>query len=169
MIKWCTFFHGTCNKKAVASYIYLNNFHKPKLFINSHEAPKQLITQEGHWNNQRHNSRFYVHFVAVPKEVQLVKREYFNRWYGLKPYYAALVVSRTPATIFFSLIYIAITYPLTSQPLEWDRILKFTAICIMVALTSESMGTVISSMLNVVVSTIVSSFTNKNIMSLNVN
>ncbi|XP_049868019.1 ATP-binding cassette sub-family G member 1-like [Pectinophora gossypiella] len=88
--------------------------------------------------------------LAFPSEVQLVKREYFNRWYGLKPYYAALVVSRTPATIFFSLIYLSITYPMTSQPMELPRILMFTTICIMVALISESMGTVISSTLSVV-------------------
>nr|WHB18096.1 ATP-binding cassette sub-family G [Dioryctria abietella] len=88
--------------------------------------------------------------LAFPKEVQLVKREYFNRWYGLKAYYAALVVSRTPATILFSLIYLAITYPITSQPMEISRILMFTSICIMVALISESMGTVISSTLSVV-------------------
>ncbi|XP_063361434.1 ATP-binding cassette sub-family G member 1-like [Cydia amplana] len=88
--------------------------------------------------------------LAFPTEVQLVKREYFNRWYGLKPYYAALVVSRTPATVAFSLLYLCITYPLTSQPMELDRILMFTSICIVVALISESMGTVISSTLNVV-------------------
>ncbi|CAH2076009.1 unnamed protein product, partial [Iphiclides podalirius] len=88
--------------------------------------------------------------LAFPKEVQLIKREYFNRWYGLKPYYAALVVSRTPATIFFSLIYLAIVYPLTSQPMELPRIVMFMSVCIMVALISESMGTVISSSLSVV-------------------
>lgn len=88
--------------------------------------------------------------LAFPTEIQLVKREYFNRWYSLKPYYAALVVSRTPATIIFSLVYLVITYPLTSQPLEIPRILMFATICVMVALISESMGTAISSMLNVV-------------------
>uniref|UniRef100_A0A2A4JW89 ABC transporter domain-containing protein n=1 Tax=Heliothis virescens TaxID=7102 RepID=A0A2A4JW89_HELVI len=88
--------------------------------------------------------------LAFPTEVQLVKREYFNRWYGLKPYYAALVVSRTPATIFFSLIYLVITYPITSQPMEPDRIIMFSITCILIALISESMGTVISSMLSVV-------------------
>ncbi|XP_011553589.3 ATP-binding cassette sub-family G member 1 [Plutella xylostella] len=88
--------------------------------------------------------------LAFPTEVQLVKREYFNRWYGLKPYYAALVVSRTPATIFFSLMYLCITYPMTSQPLETSRILMFATICILTALISESMGTVISSSLSVV-------------------
>ncbi|XP_045534774.1 ATP-binding cassette sub-family G member 1 [Papilio machaon] len=88
--------------------------------------------------------------LAFPKEVQLIKREYFNRWYGLKPYYAALIVSRTPATIFFSLIYLAIVYPLTSQPMEATRIVMFISVCILVALISESMGTVISSSLSVV-------------------
>lgn len=91
-------------------------------------------------------------FITVPTEVQLVKREYFNRWYGLKPYYAALVISRTPATIFFSLLYLMIAYPITSQPMELDRIFMFCSTCILIALISESMGTVISSMLSVVVS-----------------
>ncbi|CAB3223952.1 unnamed protein product [Arctia plantaginis] len=88
--------------------------------------------------------------LSFPTEVQLVKREYFNRWYGLKAYYAALVCSRTPPTIFFSLIYLIITYPLTSQPMEFSRILMFSSTCILIALISESMGTVISSMLSVV-------------------
>ncbi|CAG5058835.1 unnamed protein product [Parnassius apollo] len=88
--------------------------------------------------------------LAFPKEVQLIRREYFNRWYGLKPYYAALVISRTPATIFFSLIYLSIVYPLTSQPMEMSRILMFISVCILVALISESMGTAISSSLSVV-------------------
>lgn len=82
----------------------------------------------------------------------LVKREYFNRWYGLKPYYAALVVSRTPATVFFCLLYVVIVYPLTAQPMELPRILMFMTICVLTALISESLGTLISSTLSVVVS-----------------
>lgn len=31
----------------------------------------------------------------VPMEVQLLKREYFNRWYGLNAYFFALTFSRT--------------------------------------------------------------------------
>ncbi|CAH2107999.1 unnamed protein product [Euphydryas editha] len=88
--------------------------------------------------------------LAFPSEVLLVKREYFNRWYGLKPYYGALVVSRIPATIFFCLIYLAFAYPMTSQPMELSRVSMFVATCILVALISESMGTLISSMLSVV-------------------
>ncbi|XP_072939153.1 ATP-binding cassette sub-family G member 1-like isoform X2 [Epargyreus clarus] len=88
--------------------------------------------------------------LSFPSEVLLIKREYFNRWYGLKPYYAALIISRTPLTIFFSLIYLSIVYPLTAQPLEFPRVMMFITICILVALISESMGTVISSSLSVV-------------------
>ncbi|CAH0714158.1 unnamed protein product, partial [Brenthis ino] len=88
--------------------------------------------------------------LAYPTEVLLVKREYFNRWYGLKPYYAALLVSRAPATIFFSLLYLVIVYPLTSQPMELSRVMMFISICILVAMISESMGTLISSSLSVV-------------------
>ncbi|CAH2236678.1 ATP-binding cassette sub-family G member 1-like [Pararge aegeria] len=88
--------------------------------------------------------------LAYPSEVLLVKREYFNRWYGLKPYYAALVISRTPATIFFCLLYVVIVYPLTAQPMELPRIMMFITICILTALISESLGTLISSTLSVV-------------------
>lgn len=88
--------------------------------------------------------------LSFPTEIKLIKREYFNRWYGLKAYYAALVCSRTPSTILFSLLYLVITYPLTSQPMEPDRILMFSSTCVLTALISESMGTAISSMLSVV-------------------
>ncbi|CAK1549244.1 unnamed protein product [Leptosia nina] len=88
--------------------------------------------------------------LAFPSEVMIIKREYFNRWYGLKPYFAALFVSRTPATIFFALIYLSIVYPATAQPMELSRILMFVSTCVMVALVAESMGTVISSTLNIV-------------------
>lgn len=38
------------------------------------------------------------HF-AVPLEVELLRREYFNRWYGLKPYFLAMSVSRLPLQV----------------------------------------------------------------------
>lgn len=108
---------------------------------------------------------FLCFFLAIilfpdPSEVLLVKREYFNRWYGLKPYYAALVVSRIPATIFFCLIYLVLAYPMTAQPMELSRVSMFVATCILVALISESMGTLISSMLSVVVILLLQTFLN---------
>ncbi|GBP31659.1 ATP-binding cassette sub-family G member 1 [Eumeta japonica] len=88
--------------------------------------------------------------LAFPTEVQLLRREYFNRWYGLKPYYAALVVSRIPSTVIFSLVFLILTYIFTDQPLELHRMAMFCSASVLVAMISESLGTVISSMLNVV-------------------
>ncbi|XP_052754565.1 LOW QUALITY PROTEIN: ATP-binding cassette sub-family G member 1-like [Galleria mellonella] len=87
---------------------------------------------------------------TFPREVHLIKREYFNRWYGLKAYYAAHITCRTLATTVFSLIFLAFVYPITSQPMELPRILMYTAICVAVAWISESIGIAIASTLNVV-------------------
>jgi len=37
--------------------------------------------------------------ILVPKEVQLLKREYFNRWYGLNAYFCALTCSQLPMQV----------------------------------------------------------------------
>lgn len=41
---------------------------------------------------------------------------------------------------------------MTDQPVELDRILKFTIVCLMISLSSESMAYAVSSQLNVTVS-----------------
>lgn len=48
------------------------------------------------------NNRFNF---LVPAEVKLVKREVFNGWYTLKPYFMALTVSRIPSIV--SLLYLS--------------------------------------------------------------
>lgn len=37
-----------------------------------------------------------LYFFTVPQEVQLLKREYFNRWYSLPAYFCALTIARIP-------------------------------------------------------------------------
>lgn len=34
-----------------------------------------------------------------PFEVKLLKREYFNRWYSLRPYYIAMQLSKIPTMV----------------------------------------------------------------------
>lgn len=42
-------------------------------------------------------SSFNIFYVfSDPSEVKLLKKECFNRWYGLMPYYTALTLSRIP-------------------------------------------------------------------------
>jgi hypothetical protein len=38
-------------------------------------------------------------FSPVPTAVKLLKREYFNRWYGLKAYYMAITVASIPPMV----------------------------------------------------------------------
>lgn len=40
-----------------------------------------------------------VSFFSDPQELQIVKREYFNRWYGAKPYFVANAVSTLPVQV----------------------------------------------------------------------
>lgn len=40
----------------------------------------------------------YVRFID-PSEVKLLKREYFNRWYSLRPYFIALQISKVPTMV----------------------------------------------------------------------
>lgn len=37
--------------------------------------------------------------ILVPTEVRLLKREYFNRWYGLNAYFCALTFSQLPMQV----------------------------------------------------------------------
>ncbi|XP_033226559.1 ATP-binding cassette sub-family G member 1-like isoform X2 [Belonocnema kinseyi] len=85
-----------------------------------------------------------------PSEVHLIKREHFNRWYDLSPYFCALTVSSIPAQIILGLIYLSMVYLITGQPLEPYRCAMFFSICLVSALISESMGFAIGSTLNIV-------------------
>lgn len=85
-----------------------------------------------------------------PQEVQLLKREYFNRWYGLNPYFFALTMTRMPIQVVLGTIYILLAYILTDQPMELERCIKFLVICHLVSLGSESLGLAISARLNIV-------------------
>uniref|UniRef100_A0A8D9A3F0 ATP-binding cassette sub-family G member 1 n=1 Tax=Cacopsylla melanoneura TaxID=428564 RepID=A0A8D9A3F0_9HEMI len=85
-----------------------------------------------------------------PQEVRLLKREYFNQWYRLRPYYLALTLSRLPLQFLLGVIYITVAFIVADLPLEWIRIIKFSAMCYLIGLTSESLGFAISSQLNVV-------------------
>lgn len=90
-------------------------------------------------------------FLVVPLQVQLLKREYFNRWYRLNVYYLALVLAKLPIQITLAIVYITMVYLFTDQPISVSRMLMFYTISILVSLTSESWGLLVASRLRVVV------------------
>ncbi|XP_037047347.1 ATP-binding cassette sub-family G member 1-like isoform X1 [Bradysia coprophila] len=88
--------------------------------------------------------------VYFPGEIALLKREHFNRWFKLAPYYWAFLLATAPVHIVICLTFLTVTYPMTDQPLEWTRICMFFSITIMIALVSERMGLLIASRFNLV-------------------
>ncbi|XP_026479510.1 ATP-binding cassette sub-family G member 4-like [Ctenocephalides felis] len=88
--------------------------------------------------------------LSFPTDVQLLKREHFNRWYSLNSYYMAMTLSRLPLQLFVCVVYVTITYTLSGQPLEISRAAMFLCTCILLALVSEAMGVAIGSTLNVI-------------------
>ncbi|XP_059055461.1 ATP-binding cassette subfamily G member 4-like isoform X1 [Achroia grisella] len=87
--------------------------------------------------------------LLFPMEVRLLRREYFNRWYSLKAYYAALSFSTLPVMVIFSLLFTAISYTMSGQLLEWNRFVLFSISGILTAICSEGLGLAVGSAFSV--------------------
>lgn len=90
--------------------------------------------------------------LQFPSEVELLKREHFNRWYRIGPYYMAMIMAKLPMQIALAVGYITIIYVISDQPIELNRMAMFYSISVLIALTSESLGVLISSRLSLIVS-----------------
>ncbi|EDW11002.1 ATP-binding cassette sub-family G member 4 [Drosophila mojavensis] len=88
--------------------------------------------------------------LQFPTEIKLLKREYFNQWYRLSSYYAAMISAKLPLMFVLAAIYLSIVYLMSSQPLEWFRFAMLFSIAFLTALTSDSFGLMISSRLSLV-------------------
>ncbi|CAD7079016.1 unnamed protein product [Hermetia illucens] len=88
--------------------------------------------------------------LQFPTEVRLLKREYFNQWYKLGPYYCAMICAKMPFQIFLALIYLTMIYLMSSQPLELSRIVMLYAVSFLIAMNSDSFGVLIASRLSIV-------------------
>ncbi len=82
----------------------------------------------------------------------MLKREYFNRWYRLHPFFFAMHIAKLPIQLMLAFLYLNMVYLITDQPLEIKRIALFYSISLLVFLTSESLGLLVASRLSVVVS-----------------
>ncbi|KAK9503006.1 hypothetical protein O3M35_011671 [Rhynocoris fuscipes] len=90
-----------------------------------------------------------VPILAYPYEVKLLKKEHFNQWYSLSPYYMALTFSKVPTITIFSLIYLTIVYALSGLPFEIARYAMFCTVGVIVAFIAEGMGLMIGSVFSV--------------------
>lgn len=63
-----------------------------------------------------------------------------------------MTAAKLPMQIGLAFGYITMIYVMSDQPLEYKRIAMFYAIAVMIALTSESLGVLISARLSLIVS-----------------
>lgn len=93
-----------------------------------------------------------VPILQYPSELRVVKKECFNRWYSLTPYFVALTLSRLPFQILFNLIFSSLVYFLAGLPHEFDRFFMFALIGIITSFVAEGLGLWIGATFNVTVS-----------------
>ncbi|XP_046388558.1 ATP-binding cassette subfamily G member 4-like [Ischnura elegans] len=94
-------------------------------------------------------TQIMVPVLVFPSEVALLRREHFNGWYHLKPYYAALTISRLPLQFVLGFMFLALCYFITDQPMELQR---FTYYCILglgTSVAAEGVGLAIGSLFSV--------------------
>lgn len=90
--------------------------------------------------------------LQFPTEIQLLKREHFNRWFGIGPYYWSFIIAKLPMQIIIAIAYITMIYVISDQPLEFHRLAMFYSISVLIALTSESLGVLLASRFSLIVS-----------------
>lgn len=86
---------------------------------------------------------------TVPLDLPIVTREHFNRWYSIKAYYFAVTFADLPLQFVCVLIYVLITYLMTSQPLEIFRIALFLLVFVLVTLVSQGWGMLVGAVCGV--------------------
>ncbi|XP_055625874.1 ATP-binding cassette subfamily G member 4 [Toxorhynchites rutilus septentrionalis] len=90
-----------------------------------------------------------VPILSYPREVKLVKKECFNRWYGLFPYYLALTLSRLPIQFILNTLFTVLVYWLAGLPAELHRYTLFMIVGMIVSLCAEGFGLLIGATFNV--------------------
>lgn len=87
-----------------------------------------------------------------PADVKVVKKETFNRWYTLMPYYMALTISRLPLQVLLNLTFMSVTYWMSGLPEQLWRFGIFVAVGLMISLVAEGMGLAIGATFSITVS-----------------
>lgn len=95
---------------------------------------------------------FTIFLFIDPAEVKVVKKETFNRWYTLTPYYMALTVSRLPLQVMLNITFMAVTYWMSGLPEQFWRFCIFVAVGLMISLVAEGMGLAIGATFSITVS-----------------
>ncbi|XP_047513165.1 ATP-binding cassette sub-family G member 1-like [Pieris napi] len=87
--------------------------------------------------------------LLFPMEMRMLRREYFNRWYSLKAYYAALTISSVPVMLSLGMLFLTISYVMSGQLMELDRFVLFSIVGLLTGFCSEGLGLLVGSTFSV--------------------
>ncbi|GLV44803.1 uncharacterized protein CBL_14626 [Carabus blaptoides fortunei] len=94
------------------------------------------------------HTRLFVPIILFPPEIKIAKKEHFNGWYSLFPYFCAYMIAGLPAQLIFNMLHMSIVYYLSGLPQELWRFLLFVLISNAVAFSSEGIGIAIGATFN---------------------
>ncbi|XP_034941843.1 ATP-binding cassette sub-family G member 4 [Chelonus insularis] len=88
--------------------------------------------------------------LTFPSELNILKKEHFNRWYSLKMFYLSITIIDIPVTFICCLVFSIIIYFMSWQPMEITRFSMFFTISLLVVFVAQSFGLMIGAIFNVV-------------------
>ncbi|CAH0406881.1 unnamed protein product [Chilo suppressalis] len=83
--------------------------------------------------------------LSFPLEMDILKGEYFNRWYRLGPYIISILAVELPFQMISCVSYVVLSYWLTDNPLEPTRATLFLATIVATSLCAQAWGYFIGS------------------------
>lgn len=86
--------------------------------------------------------------------MKVLKKECFNRWYSLTPYYLAFTLSRLPFQILFNVIFMSMTYWMSGLPCDAHRFALYVLVGLVVSFVAEGLGLAIGATFSITVSVI---------------
>lgn len=83
--------------------------------------------------------------LSFPIEMNILKGEYFNKWYQLGPYIVSILAVELPFQMISCVSYVVLSYWLTDNPLEPTRATLFLATIVATSLCGQAWGYFIGS------------------------
>ncbi|XP_031638739.1 ATP-binding cassette sub-family G member 4 [Contarinia nasturtii] len=87
--------------------------------------------------------------LSFPLEMETLRREHFNRWYNLIPYYFSIILFEIPFQLLCTFFYVCGSYFLTGNYLENYRFALFTTMCLLATISAQAWGFFIGSTMSI--------------------
>ncbi|XP_012537977.2 ATP-binding cassette sub-family G member 4 [Monomorium pharaonis] len=88
-----------------------------------------------------------------PTEATVFLQEHLNNWYSLRSYYSVKIFTDLPMQILCASSFLFISYYITGQPMECDRILQAWSVCLLITILGQTVGILTGAVFNTEIGT----------------